>query len=1230
VEASAFWPVAVSTTRASIVPFGDGRHAWVADERGVYGVDEKGTPSHERGSWLVPGFGDLEVIRTVHPGRAWVIAYAQTEEPGPGEARVYLADAGQGVLSGRPVLTSERLLFLREQSFRSPYDMEPEAMLEQDLEPHDSLWVVYRHQGTDVLAVIDAAGTVTPVSSLARLGEAGELNPEIVWRIIPAGVGPRVWLKTRTRLFFIDVQARTPVRGPLLTAEKDIWVLPIRGETRAWVMAEVRSRGSSGSERKLHLVEGAAAPGKATSVLLEQGAIRQLAAANAEGTRAWVAGSLRPDRGAEGGLSLVDSQGRAVLPGGPLFPGQRVLVSVTRAGRAWVLTHTGGVYLLDGEGKVLASSQGLLSRLIADQGDVFAFITVALDSGDLVVRGRRAVYLRAEGDSVRSTPLLGGVEVMGLEVQADGRGAWLHSKADGNLYFISLREGEGFQTHLVLENEDVSYVIPSGREGYGWIQALPTSVAYVPASEVGAALTLRGGALEVAPGGRVTVEGRLSLGAPLHEEEVAGLGLDWPGSARAAEVGGHLEVILREAEAPRTLVASATRKYAPGEPPPRLDWFVSDVSVGARSCDVLFLYTDTVGTRAQLVVRGVRFQAPLTEQVWFRTTVACLVATLLFLLPMLRPSRVHFTRRWLPLLGWSVNVLGGSGLALAGMARALRIHFPTFLGVLCVEMVLCLAAGVLSPAAFRLLSSSRPFQWLVPLALGLPFTRRRILADYVAHVGRKLEARRHQANDERYVSLPASFREGATHPAPAEAPEPAVLPLTLPHPEARIVQFLTRADGGNVLIESTGGRGKSALLREVVRRMLDGFLEDPSRPLPVLCEIRENTLLEAVFRELESNPLPKDIHEVLLQRGDYCLVVDGLTECELTADDLRDFIDGRYGACVRLLLASRPHRGFRQAVEGSARWLVAEPLRLDEQGLGLFISGYASGTDGALGEDTRRACRAPDGTYLPILVRLALRFGQGSSSSIATLYDEAFRGLLRQHGQGAGGEDTELLAWAGALCLRTYWANGIRSLRYRNVPEQEPLRKLLQAGVLVPDDPSVSADHDPSQVRFFHDSMQSYLTARGLFAQEHAQDTWDLLWRAAADPRFTRAGFELVPGGGSELFEMCLHVFGPEEKLSRELQRQLLGWAYLYDDDLTKRDIARAVPEALLPRFHAMLPGDTELSPRLVLETAVLVCSETLLDLGVFYMRIANLLWPFHESEQEALGEAPEAQHPLS
>ncbi|WP_224363050.1 hypothetical protein [Hyalangium versicolor] len=179
------------------------------------------------------------------------------------------------------------------------------------------------------------------------------------------------------------------------------------------------------------------------------------------------------------------------------------------------------------------------------------------------------------------------------------------------------------------------------------------------------------------------------------------------------------------------------------------------------------------------------------------------------------------------------------------------------------------------------------------------------------------------------------------------------------------------------------------------------------------------------------------------------------------------------------------------------------------------------------------------------------------------------------------------------------------------------MQKLLRAGVLIPDESNLRPGHEPRQVRFFHDSMQSYLTARGLFQQAHEEQTWEILQRAAGDPLFAVGQAGLGFEAGSELFQMCLQVFGPEARLRHELRRQLHEWAYLYDDDLNKRDITSAVPDPLRPRFRARLSIGGDVSPRSALHIAIELSEEELQSLGLLYMRMAILLWPLRQPEQE-------------
>src|SRR5262249_39731330 len=130
------------------------------------------------------------------------------------------------------------------------------------------------------------------------------------------------------------------------------------------------------------------------------------------------------------------------------------------------------------------------------------------------------------------------------------------------------------------------------------------------------------------------------------------------------------------------------------------------------------------------------------------------------------------------------------------------------------------------------------------------------------------------------------------------------------------------------------------------------------------------------------------------------------------------------------------------------------------------------------------------------------------------------------------------LAEAGQWCLETYWKDGRRKLLYEGTPLQQ---QLLSAGILVAADARTAPNAPPHEVQFFHDSMQSYLTAHGLASQDQkgyaelprpvddpTTQTWDrsrvLLW-AAANPKFAGAWTDSFRTGGTELFKMCLATF---------------------------------------------------------------------------------------------------------
>lgn len=671
-----------------------------------------------------------------------------------------------------------------------------------------------------------------------------------------------------------------------------------------------------------------------------------------------------------------------------------------------------------------------------------------------------------------------------------------------------------------------------------------------------------------------------------------------------------------------------------------VSWIIAQGKWGAR--DKAMLKTvlkrfedDKANTKARAFLPAVRQAIEPLEVTppWVRSLVVFgavnVVATLLF---ALRPGRGGF-ERWLPFFVYA----GGSvGSWLAGTATARLNLDPSLLaGLLAGELMVLVAAGVFSPAMLRHVARVEPINRVaIPVALRLPWSRRRIFRDYVASVRRQLERDRRQANGERYVMLPADVR---TH----DSPDPSTRTAPAEHVLASIAG---RAAGrAHVLVEAPGGRGKSALLREVVWGALDAFETSPaSSPVPVLLRPGDpddgDSIETMTERALASALIAPDFLPRHLEAGDFILVVDGISESRVSEKVVSAFVDGPHGPATPLLLTSRPTRAFRNIIEGAARWMVVEPRRLDEPMLDKFMSHYSGGP---LPDALRRACRGADGTYLPILVRMAMTIGDAGDATPASVAD-VYRGYFLKLFQAAlpdEGERLGRLEGAARWCVETYWKDGLRRRAYDGSPLQQELRA---AGVLVP--PRDDTAPPPKEVAFFHDSMQGYLTAHGLAAEDRrgfdgladpidhrSRRPWDrgrvLLW-TAANPKFARARSDVLQTGGTELFQMCLATFTPRQDLRRWLRDELLAWADQYAEDLRRRDVVNAVPPSLLATVK-----DTRGAAKLLSEAAQACyeaddATDAVASLGTLYAGMAALVYELSEGADSPAAPAVSARVP--
>ncbi len=1163
-EVEGYW--LQSVTRANhLVACGHGQHAWAWREgrAGLWLVDAEGVEKPLAPEVFGPGTQVLDVVPTADASRAWV----HLRVPGlNGEDRhsaVYLV-SHEGPLEGQPLFSaSDSALTLASSPGR------------------ERLWLVSGFLSK--LWVLDAAGKVRQ-QELTAAGHQGWTSASL---LVPVGEGSQAWLVLNRDLYHVDLEARValsrlPFEGRVLD------VLPADAPQRAWVVAQ-----TSGFFAQLYLLSRDMQ--KAPAPLLGGVAVDRVYV-HRQPSRLWV--SWWPTLGTSTReLRLVALEEKA----GPMRGGKpTVELGATWQGAGlradeWLTLERspeGHLWAHDRQGFYRLSEEGEVSARSALLRPGASLLPVSGERAWATLEGRDVVLLTAKEGAIVAGPSRATDSGAARLLGGDTQGAWLLSEEQAALDRLRL-EGDGLKSWRVLKNLEVERVLDVQGLPRTWIAGVPRSFLFGPAgNSVHAVVGFAGGGrLERGEGGKVRLQTPLVARAPLESLE-----LEWPGRPATAEVQ-----LTFQSQEDGAVAVEAVRKQSRAAP--FFNWTAPPMT-GERLYQATVSHAEENGTQLSVTFRNVPVGAPLLDRVWVRTALACLAVTLLIFLPMLllRPSDA--SRRWLPLVGYAVSILGGSAGELMGVLRDTRIHLPTLVAVVCAELVLCAGLGLMSPALFRRLVFTHPFSWVAAPLLRWPAFRRRFFAPYVQQLRRRVDVASSHANGEVYVELSSLVTQHSSAGLP---------PSTAERTAEELCALLTH-QRVHLLIQCAGGRGKSALLRQLMRLSLERFEKQPDSPLPVHIDPAAEDLEQAAREALEGLGLPEALRDALLEAGDFFLVMDGLTESKLSPEALRRYLEREVGAHAPLVLTARPNEDYRAAMEHAARWAAVEPKRMDDAGLARFLAAYPGegGRPTALSEPLKRICRgrAADGSYVPLLVRLALRFGGGDVDSVINLYRAVFAGLLKRAPDDA---DTEaLLAFAETLCLESYWEHQTRLLVFRDSPEEERLRVLLDAGMLVPAD--ARPGPVPTHVRFFHDSMQSYLTARALYARAATEATWDCLWRAAGHPRFAREGSDLMTEAGSELFQMCAYVFGHDARLREELVRQLELCAEANDERLSKEAILEAVPEELRRSLRRVGRG---LGPGDLLVEASQSCSNHSDGEALFllYARIAPKAWPWTPEE---------------
>ncbi|MFY0583177.1 hypothetical protein ACN28S_60765 [Cystobacter fuscus] len=721
-------------SRASrLVPCGHGNHvwAWTPQRAGLGLVDADGGE-------LSVKLGDesarvVDVIPSADPERAWV--HVEVVSPEAGRANAVYSVDHRGSLQRIDALPSQELVLAPS-------------------EGHERLWAVSLFTAK-TLWVIDTAGGVEAVA----LSIPGQVSAAVGRAtLVPVGDGRQGWLVLDQNLHQVDLQAKSKFNPRPLSTRDVRDLIPTSRAQRVWV---VDPSGQTAPRLLQMGLEGAAGKSVVSPPPLPDTLRRPFA--HQGGDSLWLVAPSAQAAKAPGtsATPLPMFSLKMVTPEGPVGSGVEVegspSIEHSPEGAVWA-RDAHRVYRLGDTGDELARSKSF--------SDVDALLPVSAEQAWIVSRDGFVRLLSMKGSALVVTAS----DPTNLRAPVarawDAHGVWFVSDEETRLHRLRLGP-EGLSLTLVLEGVGLGDVRPiSGTERF-WIASTPRSYVQAPASEVRRVeVGFEGGAvLERGAEGAVQMTGTPEAGAALSSLEV-----DWPGLARAKGLESGLRIEVRDENA--HLVGQGLRRFVEPEgllfqwtEPPGSTEHLYDLQVSSLEVEN--------GSRLTATFRHVPFGVPLLDQVWVRTALACVALTLLLLLPLvlLRPSAAP--RRWLPLLGYGVSLVGAGGSEVLGLLSGLRIHLPTVVGVVSAEVVLCACLGLLSPAVFRKLVFTHPFSWAAAPLLRSPAFRRRFFATHVRQVRRRVDVASAQANGEVFVDLSAHVVEYAgpgVPPSPPSAP----------------------------------------------------------------------------------------------------------------------------------------------------------------------------------------------------------------------------------------------------------------------------------------------------------------------------------------------------------------------------------------------------------------------------------------------------------------------------
>jgi hypothetical protein len=714
-------------------------------------------------------------------------------------------------------------------------------------------------------------------------------------------------------------------------------------------------------------------------------------------------------------------------------------------------------------------------------------------------------------------------------------GTWV-TTLDG----VRFRDASGDWSPAILPNHRIRKLVPfSSRDG-AWVDSSGTG----PTSTVGSGLF----AVHVVSQA-VAVPAELHIGGAVldttkslvpqitcAEPLATSLDLKWPGAADTVddEVDGRIELsITHEREKP----ATASRALRDDN---ELVFKNAHCKPGRHT--IILQYEDRLGSQLDIQWSEIDVISSFWNRRYVRTGLAFLALVgVAGIFALVRPQRFR-AGGWLPSLG---AVLAG-GSEYTFLAKA-NIDFGWVAALTTGAAFLLLIAGAFSPRMFRQLAGIAPYDRVLPVAMTFGLFRRKLLAEYVERLRAVLMEQRVGASDESFFELPARIED---YPMSTSVGTDPRLPVD------EIVNALADPSAeqrAHIYIEGPAGRGKSALVRAVVDKLLANFIARASAPLPVLCSKPSTEIEKLVEDEMLRDALSPSAIRVQLQRGLFVLVVDAVDESTWQPDQLMRLVRGSYQDS-RVIVASRPSATRRAVFAHADRWKRVEPMALDEKTIKDFERHYLKADQASkleshlLNDDLRRICQNGKDSYSPLLVRFAMRSPGERIASVYSLYGSVLGRLLRSATPDAA---EPLLTKAAELCEDTLWRNGQREFTRDELDAKhhDVVIELKKSSVVVP------VAGAAFRLRFFHSTVQSFLVARALAPRANGA----IFATAAGDPRFFQEWSDLLGAAGSDVFHFLIHARSPEV-VWPNLIAKLSDWCLAIGNDLGRSLILRACP----------------------------------------------------------------------